>query len=82
MDKVRRVNLGSTVAIAILAIAMLEAGCTSQSDVDDTNVRREYCPRDMTMRCFERMGQPKSCTCVTREELEKLLDDLSGNEIY
>jgi hypothetical protein len=79
MDKVRRVNTGRTAAIAILAAAMLAAGCASQGDVDYPNVRRDYCPRNMTLQCFKRTAEPKRCTCVTPLELEELLEDVIGN---
>ncbi len=79
MDRVRRVNPGRTTAIAILATAMLAAGCASQGDVDDTNVRREYCPRNMTLQCVKRVAPPKRCTCVTPGEFEELLEDVIGN---
>ncbi len=78
MNKVRRVNPGRTAAIAILAAAMLAAGCASHGDVDDTNVRREYCPRNMTLQCFKRTAEPKRCTCVTPLEIEELLEDVIG----
>ena len=78
MDRVRRVNPERTAAIAILAATMLAAGCASQGDIDGTNVRHEYCPRNMTMQCFKRTAEPRRCTCVTKAELEELLEDVIG----
>ena len=79
MDWVRRVNPARTAAIAILAAAMLAAGCASPGDVDDTNVRHEYFPRNMTLQCFKRTAEPKRCACVTKAELEELLEDVIGH---
>jgi hypothetical protein len=79
MVRVKLVNPGRTAAILILAAGMLAAGCASQGDVDDTNIRPNYCPRNMTLQCFKRTAEPERCTCVTAADIEVLIEGVIGN---
>ena len=74
MDSVRRTTLRNTAEIAILAAALLATGCASQPDFDETNNQNVTCPGNKALRCFKRTAEPEECSCVTTQDLERLLE--------
>ena len=63
----------------MLVFSALTGACGSTDFVpDDTRTLQSYCPRSMKVECFERMGQPKRCRCVTDAEMERTIEDLTN----
>lgn len=73
MNRVRIIKLAGMAAIAILA-----AGCTFQKNVDNTTDQQDHCPSNMTLECFESPTKPTECSCVSAQELERMMEQVLG----
>jgi hypothetical protein len=66
----------------VLVALLIAGGCSSMGNREDAEsvedpmkVAEQQCRPGMKLECYERTGQPTRCTCITAEELERVLTD-------
>jgi hypothetical protein len=81
-EKLKLNNHQHAIIVVLLAAFAVSGGCASLGNPDDAEsiddpmkVAEKQCRPGMKLECYERSGQPTRCTCITTEELEKVLTD-------
>jgi hypothetical protein len=61
-------------AVMISALVVVASGCASQTESYEDSTAGPQCPRNMTMKCYERTAQPAECSCVTQGNIEETFE--------
>lgn len=67
------IKVGLT-ATMISALVVFAAGCASQSRSGEPLTEDQVCPRNTTMKCYERASAPDECFCANRGNIENTIE--------
>jgi len=63
-------------AVLLSTLAVVAAGCASQSTSDEELSANSPCPRNTTLKCFERASAPDECFCADRGNIENTIETI------